>query len=363
MKVLFVFAHPAPYKIDLFNGLATHIDLTAVFERHASGFRHPYFYDRTDYGFRTIFLGGISIGAENHCSRELIRHLRKNSYDIIIMNGYSSLTEIMTIKYLIKKRIPYVLYVNGGVIHEDPKWRYNLKRLLVSHASYYFSPTTYVDPYLIHYGADKSNIIHYPYATIYDRHIRNKAPSIQEKQAFWVNYGINSGPVFISAGQFVDRKNNIEILKIWQNRPKTNQLVLIGSGPEESHYRRFIRDNNMTNVSIIPYQKRDNLFEFMTHATGFIILSKEDIYGHVINESLSQGLPVISSRRVMAALHLIEQGKNGFLVDVEDEDTINNAISHLVSNDMFDACVATAKEQTIETMVRHHLQAFERISK
>ncbi len=361
MKVLFVFAHPAPYKIDLFNGLVPHMDLTVVFERHASGFRHPFFYDRTQYNFRTIFLRGINLGAENHFSCELIRHLRKNEYDLIIMNGYSSLTEIITIRYLLRMKRHYVLYVNGGVVHEDPPWRYKLKRQLVSGASHYFAPTTYVDDYLCHYGAQKDKIIHYPYATIYTHDILKKARSAIEKNNFWKKLNINKGPVFISAGQFVDRKNNIRVLQIWEKRPNNNQLLLVGSGPDEKKYRDYIAAHHLDNVTIMPYQKRDQLLNMMGYATGFIILSKEDIYGHVINESLSQGLPVISSRRVMAALHLITQGENGFLVDLDDEDVIHGAITSLIKEDRYESCVNTAKNQTIEAMVTQHLDSFEKL--
>lgn len=362
MKVLFVFAHPAPYKIDLFNGLAPHVDLTVVFERHSSGFRHPFFYDRTRYDFRTIFLRGISLGAENHISFELIAHLRKNRYDLIIMNGYSSITEILTIRFLQRKKIPYVLYVNGGVIHEDPKWRKQLKTKLVKGASYYFSPTTYVDPYLIHYGANPERILHYPYATIYEKDIAKQPLTMEAKAAFWKKLQIKKGPVFISAGQFVDRKNNMRVLQLWSKRPKSNQLLLIGSGPDEAKYRRYISEHDLKNVSILPYQKRERLLELTRHADGFIILSKEDIYGHVINEALSQGVPVISSRHVMAALHLVVDGVNGYLVDLDDDDEILQAISNLSKTDMFHACVATSKTNTFEQMVAHHIKAFDRIA-
>jgi len=363
MKILFVFAHPAPYKIDLFNGLAPHMDLTVVFERHSSGFRHPFFYDRTRYDFPTIFLGGISFGAENHFSLELIRHLKKHRYDLIIMNGYSSLTEILTIRYLQRKKIPYILYVNGGVIHEDPPWRKRLKTTLVKGASYYFSPTPFVDSYLRHYGAKQENIFHYPYATIYQKDIVKQPLTIEDKTAFWKKLQIKKGPVFISAGQFVDRKNNMRVLELWNKRPKSNQLVLIGAGPDEMKYRHYIEQHGLANVYILPYQKREQLLNLTRHANGFIILSKEDIYGHVINESLSQGVPVVSSRHVMAAMHLIVDGVNGYLVDLEDDDVILQAISSLCRQDMFQSCVATAQNNTLEKMVAHHVEVFTKIVK
>jgi glycosyltransferase involved in cell wall biosynthesis len=363
MKVLFVFAHPAPYKIDLFNGLAPHMELTVVFERHASGFRHPYFYDRTQYDFKTIFLGGINLGAENHYSRELIRHLKKNDYDLIVMNGYSSLTEIITINYLQRHRRPYVLYVNGGVVHQDPFWRHRLKTRLISRAAYYFSPAPQVDEYLIHYGAHASRIIRYPYATVFHQELAQKKISKQQKIDYWKQFGIPKDNVFLSAGQFVPRKNNSLLLNVWAQRSREDHLVLIGSGPEEAKYRRFIEDNQLTNIHLVRYQRHGDLLGFMAHAEAFIILSKEDIYGHVVNEAMSQGTPVIGSARVIAARHLIKDGSNGFVVDPGDEEAINQAIDRIQHVDMRQACLDTAGEYTIETMVAQHLEAFRNLVK
>jgi hypothetical protein len=39
MKVLWLFNHPAPYKIDFFNELGKNVELTAIFERTAEGDR------------------------------------------------------------------------------------------------------------------------------------------------------------------------------------------------------------------------------------------------------------------------------------------------------------------------------------
>ncbi len=363
MKVIFVFAHPAPYKIDLFNGLAPHMDLTVVFERHASGFRHPYFYDRTNYGFKTIFLRGLNLGAENHFSRELIRHLKHNHYDLIIMNGYSSLTEIMTINYLQRTRQPYVLYVNGGVVHQDPPWRHRLKTRLISRAEKYFSPAPQVDDYLIHYGANPKSIIRYPYATVFHRELSQETISQERKIAFWKHLGIPQDNVLLSAGQFVPRKNNVLLLSLWAQRSHDNHLVLIGSGPEEAKYRRFIEKNRLNNVHLVGYQRHEDLLNFMAHAEAFIILSKEDIYGHVVNEALSQGTPVIGSARVIAARHLLKDGHNGFVVEPEDEAAINQAIDRVQAHNMRRACLDTAASFTIETMVAQHLAALRTLVK
>ena len=50
-----------------------------------------------------------------------------------------------------------------------------------------------------------------------------------------------------------------------------------------------------------------------------LFLTREDIWGLVINEALAAGLPVVSTNRCMAALEMVKNSKNGYIVDVENE--------------------------------------------
>ena len=114
-KVLIVFNHPAPYKVKLFNELAKHIDLTVIFERDSASDRNKSFYTENDYKFKTAKIRGLNIGKENKFSRGVLNHLKHDKYDLIIMNGYSKFPEMKALDYLIKHKIPYTLYINGGI--------------------------------------------------------------------------------------------------------------------------------------------------------------------------------------------------------------------------------------------------------
>ena len=64
----------------------------------------------------------------------------------------------------------------------------------------------------------------------------------------------------------------------------------------------------------------------------FVFSSNEDIYGHVINEALSQGLPVISTPNVNASQHLIKDGINGYIVNNIDSDDFRQKIKDFEVN-------------------------------
>lgn len=356
MKILIVFNHPAPYKIRLFNELSSSFDLTVIFERKFASDRTPLFYSSDPIRFKVKYLDGIRIGRENHFSLGVIKELKTASYDLIIMNGYSTLSEMLAIRYMQRKKIPYALYVNGGIIRKESGFKYRFKKQLIEKAFLFFSPCIEVDDYLIHYGATKNAIRHYPYSTIYDKEILDQNNVFIIKQKHKEALALVDKTVFVSSGQFIARKNHLELLNIWKNMPEKNVLFLIGSGKQAGIYKDFVSKYKLKNVYIKSYMKRSELLDFYRGCDAFLTLSKEDIYGHMINEALSQGLPVISSDKVISARHLIETGKNGFLVDYADRQSTLNAIAKIGTEDFSQAALATAKENTIEKMVAAHIQ-------
>lgn len=364
MKVLFVFNHPAPYKVQLFNELSKHIDLTVIFERNKNKDREKDFYSKNKYNFKSIFIKGIKLGNENMISNGVTKHLKKNSYDLIIMNGYSNIPELKAIKYLKKHNKEYALYINGGIInHKESKWKKNLKTKYISGAKFYFSPDERSDEYLVYYGADKSKIYNYPYATIYDHEVLDKKPSKEERENLLKELNVTGENIFVSCGQLIERKNYLKLVELWKDQPVSNTLLIIGSGKQKPQIEAYISENKITNVKLLGYLNRDEIFKYYRISDAFIFPSKEDIYGHVVNEALSQGLPVISGNNVNSALHLEKNEAKELILEDIDSKSLNNAINYVLSHDLFNESTAIARENTYEKMVRNHLDIIKEATK
>ncbi|MCH5180026.1 MAG: glycosyltransferase [Erysipelotrichales bacterium] len=355
MRILFVFNHPAPYKINLLNELSVYHEIDVIFERKKNSNRPNNFYYNENYLFNHRFIKGITFGEENCLSFELKNIIKKthNNYDLIIMNGYSTIAEIVAIKYMIKHHIPYSLYINGGIIKNDTSLKLKLKRKLISNASYYFSPSSKADEYLVHYGAKPELIKHYVYSTIY----KNEIYASDEKRKINTINDIN----FVTFGQFIPRKNNIQVLELCKQY--NLKLTLIGSGVEEDKYRTFIKQNNLENsITIKPFLKHPELLKELRKYDCFITLSKEDIYGHMINEALSQGLPTICSNKIISAYKLINE-QTGIMVDITNEQEIKSALSYIINNYEKFKCQNMSEQNTIEKMIESHLTILKEMEK
>lgn len=362
MHVLFVFNHPAPYKVRLFNELSKEIEVTALFERLKNFDRNPLFYNGDNIKFKTVRIKGINFGFENHLSTGIVKHLKSHDYDIVVMNGWHTLSEIFALNYLKKHRKSYVFYINGGIIR--PKESHFMKRLkthYISGADLYFSPDENSNRYLTYYGAEQGKIVNYPYSTIYENEILKQPLTRTEKGSLRSELNIHGTKIFISCGQFIARKNYARLIEYWSNQPSDYTLILIGGGKEKRKYQKLIKKHALQNVILKDFMDKQSLFKYFQAADGYLFPSKEDIYGHVVNEALSQGLPVISNINVNSALCLINNGQNGYIVNFDNDKEISDSIAHVINDEAMPyEALKTARENTIEKMAKRHVTIFKK---
>lgn len=358
-KVLIVFNHPAPYKVRLFNELSKYFELHVIFERKSASDRQKGFYFEHHYDFISHKIKGICLGKENFISCGVAKHLKRNNYDLVIMNGYSTLCEMRTLSYLKKKRLPYVFYINGGLIrNNESPLRKRLKTKFISGARAYLSPDETSNKYLIHYGADESKIFIYPYSTIFESEIVKAKPNKKEAKE---KLNIKYEKLFVSTGQLIRRKNYLSLVENWKSMPRNYGLLIFGDGKQRKEIERLIKQENLSNVELKGFVSRQEIFEFYKAADAFLFPSKKDIYGHVINEALSQGLPVIATKQTNSASHLIKDGENGFLIDDLSGEQLKITIEKIFQSEFYENCIKVAKENTIELMAKTHVEIFERI--
>lgn len=351
MKIFFAFNHPAPYKVRTFNALAKQLDIFVIFERKKAKNRPDSFYNCNQYDFNHVFLKRGAFGDEQSNTGELKKYLKEHhsEYDIIVMNGYSTLTEMRTIRYLIKNKIPYVLQINGGVIRKENALKKKIKTYFISHAAKYMSPGDEADKYLLNYGAREEDIYHYPYSTLEEKDVLTSLVSKEEKEKIKREFDLPESPLCIAASQFIERKNNVYMIDLFSRLPVN--LVLAGDGKEKELYKRIIEEKHINNVKLQSFLPKDQLYRLLQGGDYFITLSKEDIYGHSTLEALANGIPVISSNRVISSRQIIKDGYNGYLVDIDNEQQIIDAINKIEKIDNTN-CIKSAKTYTIENSAK-----------
>src|SRR5262249_28614049 len=124
-------------------------------------------------------------------------------------------------------------------------------------------------------------------------------------------------PVFFFCGQMIERKG-IDVLLAAFERLVTDgvdgRLMLVGREAELHKYLSSIRTKVRSKIEFCGFQAPEALPRYFSNGDVFVLPSRHDGWGVVINQALAAGMPVISTDSVGAALDLVENEKNGMRV-------------------------------------------------
>lgn len=362
MKVLFTTNIPSPYRIDFFNELSNYCDLTVAIERKSATDRNREWTKSGENKFNRIDLKGLKVGKDTAFCPQIIKILKKNKFDLIVVGGYSTPTGMMLIKYLKKHKIPFLLNCDGGIIKDDNKIVYKIKQYFISSASGYLSTGKETDKYLKHYNAEEK-IYRYPFTSIRKNDIIKTKIDSEEKEKLKKELGITSKNIIVAVGSFTYRKGFDILLNATKNIEGDTEIYIIGGKPTQE-YIDIKEDLQIENVQFLDFMKKEDLEKYYKIADLFVLPTREDIWGLVINEAMAKGLPIVTTDKCVAGIELIENGLNGYIIPSNDKEALTKAINDIIknkelSNIMSQNNLNKIEEYTIENMAKKHEEIFE----
>ncbi len=344
-KVLFLTNIPSPYRVAFFKELGKKCNLTVLYEKESASDRNPgWKNEEKERNYREIFLNAVFHQADNGFCPGVCKFLKSDIYDIIVVGVYSTPTGMYAIQYMKKRKMAYYISCDGGMIKEDNIFKYKLKKYFLSGAKGYLSPSESSDSYLIYYGAEKDRIYRYPFTSVQKSSIRKKPVSRNDKNRYREELNISEKFVVLTVGQFIHRKGHDILLKAvneivkrkchgnCEKKELMNQIgiYIIGDKPTEE-YLELQRQGALENVHFIDFQGEKELRKYYLAADIFVLATREDIWGLVINEAMAAGLPVITTDKCVAGLELVGKNipaseRNGIIVRSEDVTELADAI-------------------------------------
>lgn len=329
-RILFITNIPVPYRIDFYNELGKQVNLTVVFEAKGAanqGIKFNYNLESIK-NFKAVFLKDGDI-CEKKVDTGIFRYLLSD-YDEVVLTSYSYYTEMV---YLILRKIlgkPYYLSSDGGMIKygENILKRY-WKKFLVSGAKGYFSPSKAADEYLVYYGAESSLIHRYPFTTYYEAE-RIKSPiSMDEKRKIKDTLGISYHKMVLGVGQFIYRKGWDILITACKFISEDIGVYIIG-GTCTEEYAEIIKKYGISNVHFLNFMSSEELHKYYKAADLFVLPTREDIWGLVINEAMNFGLPIITTDKCIAGLELVASGVNGYLLQDLDSESCSTELATMI---------------------------------
>lgn len=361
MKILYILNVPSPYRVDYFNELGKYCDLTVLFERESSEERDASWLDFAFKNFKGIFLKGKSYKVDSSFCPSVVKYLKRNRYDYIICANFTSITGMLAIEYMRLHGMKYYLESDGGFPKSGKGFKEWLKKHFIKGAEGYFSTGATHDGYYLAYGAPRDKLIRYPFTSLKTEDLLKELPTKEEKQELKDKLGITEENVVLSIGQFVHRKGFDTLIKAAKSLPENTGIYIVGGEPTEE-YSELVKSEKAENVHFIGFKRKEELKEYYMASDVFVLLTREDIWGLVINEAMAMGLPVITTDKCIAGLELIENGKNGYIIPADDElaaaEKLSLIINEKSAEKLGENALATISDYTFEGMAKAHLNIF-----
>ena len=178
--------------------------------------------------------------------------------------------------------------------------------------------------------------------------VQNKSIVIYNPVDLNDNYGIalhtRKEKSIVSVGRLTEQKNQKLLIKAFSevNRIYPDYtLIIYGDGPMRGDLERYVDELNLSSKVKFPGEIK-NVHEAIKSAEMFVLTSKYEGMPNALIEAMCLGLPVISTR-VSGANELIENKKNGLLIDVGSVEQAKDAILlYLNDSELKNKCAINA---------------------
>ena len=173
----------------------------------------------------------------------------------------------------------------------------------------------------------------------------------------------NSSPIILSMGRLQLAKNHFMLLKAFSIILKNRDayLVIIGEGPERKKLETFSEKLGVKkNVYFYGFQL--NPFKFMSKSQVFALSSNFEGLPNVLIEAMACGTPVVSTDCPSGPKEILEDGKHGHLVPVNDHFSMAKAILYSLENPIDkNQLIDRAHTFSLETSVKKYIDVIEQI--
>lgn len=367
MRVLLLTNLPAPYAVDFFQEFGKRCELTVLFERNTGKGRDAKWtasqYPQANY--KEIYMSGIPVGNEGAFCPSVLRHLSDKQYDIIIIGTYYTPTGMLAIEYLNLMKKPFIMKIDGGIPKEDKGLKRRVKQHFIGSAVGWLSSGKVTSDYVKRYGASEDRIYWYPFTSLKGEDILSEPVPEEEKQRIKKELGIKEERIAIAVGQFIPRKGHDVIMRAFSGMDADTGLYIIGGEPTEE-YLSIKREASLENIHFVEFKTKEALKQYYKAADLFVFPTREDIWGLVVNEAMAHGLPVVSSNNSVAAVELVRDGENGYLIQGETIEEYNHCLRKIFNDKdlrkgMAQSSLRIIKNYTIENMAAYCYHSIEKI--
>ncbi len=359
MKILFITNLPSPYRVSFFNELGKQCALTVCFERHSAADRDSKWVNRDQKNFREIYAKVTPVGADQSRGNGIVEVIKQEEFDHLIITGYASPAVMRAIAYCRRHKIPYYIESDGAFYQKDRFPKNIVKKYLLCGAKAHFTTCEEHIRYLNSLGISRERINKYYFTSLAQSDILAEPLNVAEKANIRQTLGMTEKNVVLSVGQFIHRKGYDVLLNACQSLPSTVGVYIVGGTPTDE-YLSLKETYKLDHVHFVDFMTKEQLKQWYFAADCFVLPTREDVWGLVINEAMAYGLPIITTDHCIAGLELVTNGENGYIIPVENAEILSEKINLIINSDqvlenMGRSSIEKIQWYTFENMAKVHM--------
>jgi glycosyltransferase involved in cell wall biosynthesis len=378
VRLAYVVSHPIQYQAPLLRRIAQEpdIDMTVLFGSDFSvrGYKDEGFGVEVEWdtplleGYRYEFLprlrdtGGVS--PLSPISRGIYKRLRtadgSPAFDALWVHGYASINALQAILAANALGIPVLLRAESWLADRSRSpLKLLAKSLFFSDLRPLIAATLPIGTanarYWRHYLGHAMPQFLMPYAVDNAFFARRAQEAAAGEEQLRSELGIEPGhPVILFASKLQQRKHCDHLVEAYAALLRDHDssgykpyLVIVGDGEERANLEARCRDLGLTNVRFAGFQNQSVLPRYLHLADVFVLPSRHEPWGLIVNEAMAAGCPVLVSSDVGSGPDLVTNGVEGYSYPVGDILALTSALSRVLASPETASAMGEAAQRRI----------------
>jgi glycosyltransferase involved in cell wall biosynthesis len=379
VRLAYLVSHPIQYQAPLLRRIALdpEIELTVLFGSDFSvrGYKDHGFGVEVTWdtplldGYHSEFLrpwrdaGGVS--PTTPISRAVYRRLQRAdgtpAFDALWVHGYASVNSLQAIIAANALGIPVLLRAESWLADRARSpWTLFAKslffRLLGSGIAAVLPIGTVNSDYWTHYFGHRVPQFLMPYAVSNEYFAQRAEAASSREEELRKELGLApEKQVILFASKLQARKHADHLMEAYRcfiaSRPPEDQpyLVIVGDGEQRAELEARTRELGLDDVRFAGFRNQSELPRFFQLADVFVLPSRHEPWGLIVNEAMAAGCPVIVSTDVGSHADLVTDGMEGCVFPVGNIASLTDALHRVFASPETAAAMGRRAQERIRT--------------
>lgn len=287
-------------------------------------------------GYQYKVLKGITVNRK-HINLGVIKGVLDKKNEMFIIGGLENPSMVIAACTCILSKKKYALLLDGYSsklenLSRENKIKKDMKKYIIKNASAYLVSGKTARDYYIYYGADLKKFFR-SYLTVDVEYFKKNSIISKERKMELKDQLKLKEIVIICVARLNEKKGINELINAFNSLTQefhNISLLLVGNEEKENKYKDYVKDLGNSDIKFTGFVDYNRIPQYYAISDIFILPTKEDVWGLVINEAMACSLPVITTSCAGASYELVTNNKNGIVLNEINEEQIRKSLRDLI---------------------------------